>query len=91
MFVVSASPANKRRNPNAGTLYIVGPPPATLHNIVLALGECVVFAGSPLLTFPPKGKDARGTFDNHGQINDAVSLQPIHTPDLFIYINNDFI
>ena len=35
--------------------------------------------------------DARGTFDNHGQINDAVSLQPIHTPDLFIYINNDLI
>ena len=23
--------------------------------------------------------DARGTFDNNGQINDAVSLQPIHT------------
>ena len=35
--------------------------------------------------------DARGTFDNHGQKNDAVSLQPIHTPDLFIYINNDLI
>ena len=35
--------------------------------------------------------DARGTFDNHGQINDAVSLQPIHTPDLFTYINNDLI
>ena len=40
---------------------------------------------------PQKGKDARGTFDNHGQINDAVSLQPIHTPDLLIYINNDLI
>ena len=48
-----------------------------------------MFAGSPRLTFPPKGKDARGTFDNHGQINDAVSLQPIHTPDLLSYINND--
>ena len=35
--------------------------------------------------------DARGTFDNHGQKNDAVSLQPIHTPDLLIYINNDLI
>ena len=35
--------------------------------------------------------EARGTFDNHGQINEAVSLQPIHTPDLFIYINNDLI
>ena len=35
--------------------------------------------------------DARGTFDNHWQINDVVSLQPIHTPDLFIYINNDLI
>ena len=35
--------------------------------------------------------DARGTFDNHGQINDDISLQPIHTPDLFIYINNDLI
>ena len=35
--------------------------------------------------------NARGTSDNHGQINDAVSLQPIHTPDLFIYINNDLI
>ena len=35
--------------------------------------------------------DGRGTFDNHGQINDAVSLQPIHTPDLFIYINHDLI
>ena len=34
---------------------------------------------------------ARGTLDNHGQINDAVSLKPIHTPDLFIYINNDLI
>ena len=45
------------------------------HNNVPALGECV----------------ARGTFDNHGQIYDAVSLQPIHTPDLFIYINNDLI
>ena len=35
--------------------------------------------------------DARGTFDNHGQKNDAVSLQPIHTPHLLIYINNDLI
>ena len=35
--------------------------------------------------------EARGTFDNKGQINDAVSLQPIHTPDLLIYINNDLI
>ena len=35
--------------------------------------------------------DARGTLDNHGQINDAVSLQPIHTPDLFTYINKDLI
>ena len=35
--------------------------------------------------------DALGTFDNHGQINDAVILQPIYTPDLFIYINNDLI
>ena len=35
--------------------------------------------------------DARGTFDNRRQIYDAVSLQPIHTPDLFIYINNDLI
>ena len=35
--------------------------------------------------------DERGTFDNHGQINDAVSLQPIHTSDLFIYNNNDLI
>ena len=34
---------------------------------------------------------ARGTFDNHGQINDAVILQPIYTPDLFIYNNNDLI
>ena len=50
-----------------------------------------MFAGSPRLTFSPKDKDARGTFDNHRQINDAVSLQPIHTPDLFIYIIDDFI
>ena len=50
-----------------------------------------MFAGSPRLTFPPKDRDARGTFDNLGQINDAVSLQPIHTPDLFIYIINDLI
>ena len=35
--------------------------------------------------------NALGTFDNHGQINDAVGLQPIHTPDLFIYIINDLI
>ena len=35
--------------------------------------------------------DVRGTFDNHGQIKDAVSLQPIHTNDLMIYINNDLI
>ena len=35
--------------------------------------------------------DARGTFDNHRQINAAVSLQPIHTSDLFIYIINDLI
>ena len=35
--------------------------------------------------------DERGTFDNHGQINDAVSLQPIHTSDLFIYIIIDLI
>ena len=45
------------------------------------------FAGSPV----SHSRHARGTFDNHGQINDAVSLQPIHTPDLFIYINNDLI
>ena len=45
----------------------------------------------PRLTFPPKDRDARGTFDNLEQINDAVSLQPIHTPDLFIYIINDLI
>ena len=30
-------------------------------------------------------------FDNHGQINDAVILQTINTPDLFIYIINDLI
>ena len=47
-----------------------------------------MFAGSLHLTFPPEGKDARGTFDNHGQINDAVSVQPIHTPSLLIYIYN---
>ena len=35
--------------------------------------------------------DTRCTFDNHGQINDAVSLQPIHTRDLVIYIINDLI
>ena len=63
----------------------------TWHNIVLTLGERVVFDESLRLTFPPKGKDVRGTFDNHGQINDAVSLQPIHIPDLLIYINNDLI
>ena len=42
---------------------------------------------------PPShiSSDAPGTFDNHGQINDAVSLQQIHTPDLLIYINNDLI
>ena len=73
--------ANKRRSPNAGTL--LGHRLRRLHNIVPALGECVVFAHIPA--------DARGTFDNHGQINDAVSLQPIHTPDLFIYINKDLI
>ena len=28
---------------------------------------------------------------NHEQINYAVSLQPIHTPDLFIYIIDDLI
>ena len=44
--------------------------------------------GAPVSHIPA---DARGTFDNHGQINDAVSLQPIHTPDLFIYILNDLI
>ena len=81
--------ANKRRSRNAGTM--LGHRLRRQHNIILALGECVVFAGSPCLTFPPKDKDARGTFDNHGQINDAVSLQPIHTPDLFIYIINDII
>ena len=31
------------------------------------------------------GREARGTFDNHGQINDTASLQPSHTA-LFIYI-----
>ena len=36
------------------------------------------------------GREARGTFDNHGQINDTVSLQPSHTA-LFIYINTDLI
>ena len=76
--------ANKRRSPNAGTL--LGHRLQRWHNIVPALGECVVFAGSPPSHIPA---DARGTFDNHGQINDAVSLQPIHTPDLYIYINND--
>ena len=45
--------------------------------------------GAPV-SRPAKRQDARGTFDNHGQINDTVSLQPIHTP-LFIYINNDLI
>ena len=49
--------------------------------------------GAPVsqVTFLPKDKEAPGTFDNHGQINDAISLQPIHTPDLFIYIINDLI
>ena len=36
------------------------------------------------------GREARGTFDNHGQINDTVSLQPSHTA-LLIYINTDSI
>ena len=35
--------------------------------------------------------DACGTFDNQGQINDAVGQQPIHTAELFIYINIDLI
>ena len=81
---MSASPANKtkRRSPNAGTL--LGHRLRRQHNIVLELGECVVVAGSlPRLTFPPKSKD--------GQINEEVSLQPIHTPDLLIYFNNDLI
>ena len=77
--------ADKRRSPNAGTL--LGHWLRRWHNIVPALGECVVFAGSPV----SHSRHARGTFDNHGQINDAVSLQPIHTPDLFIYVNNDLI
>ena len=59
------------------------------HNIATALDERVAFAGSPRLRHS-KRQDARGTFDNHGQINDTVSLQPIHTP-LFIYINDDLI
>ena len=78
--------ANKRRSPSAGTM--LGHRQRRWHNTVPALGECVVFAGSPSSHIPA---DARGTFDNHGQIYDAVSLQPIHTPDLFIYINNDLI
>ena len=60
-------------------------------NIVPALGECVVFAESLCLTFQRKDSDVCGTFDNHGQINDTVNLQLIHTPDLFIYVNNDLI
>ena len=52
--------ANKRRSPNAGTL--LGHRLRRWHNIVPALGECVVFAGSP--SHIPA--DARGTFDNHG-------------------------
>ena len=54
---------------NAGTL--LGHRLRRWHNIVPALGGCVVFAGSPPSHIPA---DARGTFDNHGQINDAVSL-----------------
>ena len=77
--------ANKRRSPSAGTM--LGHCQRRWHNTVPALGECVVFAG--VVSHIPA--DARGTFDNHGQIYDAVSLQPIHTPDLFIYINNDLI
>ena len=72
--------ANKRHSPNAGTL--LGHRLRRWHNIVPALGECVV-------SHIPA--DARGTSDNHGQINDVVILQPIHTPDLFIYIVNDSI
>ena len=60
------------------------------HNIAAALSERVVFAGSPRLTSRQKTRHARHRFDNHGQINDTVSLKPIHTP-LFIYINNDLI
>ena len=43
--------ANKRRSPNAGTL--LGHRLRRWHNIVPALGECVVFAEGPCLTFPP--------------------------------------
>ena len=52
-----------------------------------------VVSASPrlTLTFPPKCKDTRGTSDNHGQIDETVSLQLIHTPDLCIYNNNDLI
>ena len=43
--------------------------------------------GAPV-SRPAKRQEAHGTFDNHEQINDTASLQPIYTP-LFIYINND--
>ena len=78
--------ANKRRSPSAGTM--LGHRQRRWNNTAPALGECVVFAGSPRLTFPPT-LVARLT--TTGRLYDAVSLQPIHTPDLFIYINNDLI
>ena len=69
-----------------------GPPSATLTQNCCSIGwmcTCGV-CWEPPSHVPPKGKDAHGTFDNHGQINDTVSLQPIHT-SLFIYINTDLI
>ena len=80
-----AFPTSNKQKTFTQCWYIVGPPYATLTQIVPALGECVM---EPPSHIPAA---ARGNFDNHGQINDAVSLQPIHTPDLFIYINNDLI
>ena len=38
---------------------------------------------------PAKRQRILWHLDSHGQINDAVGLQPIHTPDMFIYINKD--
>ena len=35
------------------------------------------------------GTDANGTFDNHGQIDDAVNRELIHTP--LLIFKNDFI
>ena len=83
-----AFPTSSKQETFTQCWYIVGPPSSTLTQQCSSIGWMCRVCWEPPSYIPA---DARGTFDNHGQKNYAVSLQPIHTPDLLIYIINDLI